>query len=658
MATNGNRRLYLDFETFSDVDIGKCGAFKYMESSVFSILLLAYAFDDDPVTLVDLASGEPWPPEFLGALASPEVVKIAHNAAFERAALARVIGYQPPELWFDTMILAGVCGLPMSLDAAGKALNLPEDQAKMKEGKALIRYFCQPCKPTKANGGRDRNLPEHAPEKWQTFRDYCARDVETMRTIHNALTQWTPDETEHRFWCLDARINEKGIRIDRDLVTRAIAMDLKSKEELTAKAIDLTGLDNPKSVSQIKTWLFDQEGKEFPSLNKKVIADVVSELKTDEAKRFMEIRSELSKSSTAKYEAMLRSACADDHCKGCFQFYGANRTGRFAGRLVQLQNLPQNHLEPLADIRQLVRDGHYSTLTAVFGGVSRVLSELIRTALIPEDGDQFLVSDFSAIEARVIAWIAGEQWRLDVFKNGGDIYCASASQMFHVPVEKHGVNGELRQKGKIAELALGYGGGIGALRAFGADKMGMTEEEMQETVDLWREASPRICALWKDLERTAIRCVVRGGTQVAPMSGARFDKEQGVLWMTLPSGRRIAYWGAEYGESRLHPGRKTLTYMGVDQTTKKWSRIETWGGKLTENCVQATARDCLREAMLALDEAGYDIRAHVHDEVIVTEPIGGRTVDEMSEIMGREIPWAPGLPLRADGYATAFYKKD
>jgi hypothetical protein len=329
-----------------------------------------------------------------------------------------------------------------------------------------------------------------------------------------------------------------------------------------------------------------------------------------------------------------------------------------SGRLVQLQNLPQNHLEPLADIRDLVRNGHYTDVEMLFGGVSKVLSELIRTALIPEDGDKIMVADFSAIEARVIAWFAKEQWRLDVFENGGDIYCASASQMFHVPVVKHGVNGELRQKGKIAELALGYGGGVNALKAFGADKMGMTEEEMQETVDLWRAASPNICSLWKDLERAAVHCVMKGGTAVSAQAGIRFDKEKGILWMTLPSGRRIAYWGAAYEESKLHPGKKSLTYMGVDQTTKKWTRIETWGGKLTENLVQATARDCLREAMFALDDAGYDIRAHVHDEVIVSEPIDGRAVEAMSELMGQPIPWAPGLPLRADGYETPFYRKD
>ena len=435
-------------------------------------------------------------------------------------------------------------------------------------------------------------------------------------------------------------------------------MDEKYKAELTERAIAITGLDNPKSVSQVKNWLADQEGKSFPSLNKKVIADVVSELETDEAKEFMAIRSELSKSSTAKYAAMLRSMCKDDHVRGCFAFYGANRTGRFAGRLVQFQNMSKNEMPDIATCRDAVKNGHYSLVKCLYDGVAKPLSELVRTSIIPEDGHQLLVADFSAIEARVIAWLAGEQWRLDVFRNGGDIYCASASQMFKVPVVKHGENGHLRQKGKIAELALGYGGGINALKAFGADKMGMTDEEMQETVDLWRDSSPNICALWKAIERAAIRCVVHKKPVISDISCTRFDYEQGILWMTLPSGRRIAYWGAYYDESKLHPGRKTLSYMGVDQQTKKWSRIETWGGKLVENLVQATARDCLRESMFALDKAGYDIRAHVHDEVIVTEPLDGRSVEQMADLMGQDISWAPGLPLRADGYSTPFYIKD
>jgi DNA polymerase len=558
------------------------------------------------------------------------------------------------------MHLFAQCGLPLSLDGACKAMGMSEDEGKMKEGKALIRYFCLPCKPTKTNGGRTWNLPEHAPDKWETFKAYCLQDVEAMRTGFYRCLQWMPRPEELRFHTLDARINEKGVRIDRRLAQMAVAMDLKNKEELTAQAIAISGLENPKSVSQIKQWLFDQEGKEFPSLNKKVIADVVANLQTDEAKKFMAIRSELAKSSVAKYDAMLRSMGTDDHVRGCFAFYGANRTGRFAGRLVQFQNLSKNYMDGLDDARELVRDGHYTAVKTLYNGVSDVLSQLVRTAIIPEDGEKILVSDFSAIEARVIAWIAGEDWRLDVFRSGGDIYCASASQMFRVPVVKHGENGHLRQKGKVAELALGYGGGVNALKAFGADKMGMTDEEMQETVDLWRESSPRICALWKSLEKAAIRAVARRGTTTDSLAGIRFDYEQGVLWMTLPSGRRIAYWGAKYEESRFskNAGRKVLSYMGVNQQTKKWERVETWGGKLTENLVQATARDCLRDAMFALDEAGFDIRAHVHDEVIITEPLDGRSWEDVAEIMGRDLPWAEGLPLSAAGYEGSYYFKD
>lgn len=653
------RTLSIDLETYSEIDIAKCGSFRYIDDESFEILLLGYAFDDEPVTVIDLTADEEVPADFLAALYDPEVTKTAWNCAFERFGLWKHFGrYCPPEQWSDTMILSAVCGLPLGLGDAGKALRLEADEAKDREGKALIRYFCSPCRPTKVNGGRTRNLPQHDTDKWELFIEYNRQDVVAERTIRKRLLRWEPDSLEHRFWCLDARINEQGMRVDRELVHNAIAMDARYKAELTKQAVAISGLENPNSVAQIKQWLLEQEGIEVPSLNKKVVAEVVSQLNGERAKQFMALRARLAKSSTKKYEAMERSACADAHIKGCFQFYGANRTGRFAGRLVQLQNLPQNHMEDLAVARSLVRDNDYETVRLLYDSVSDTLSELIRTALIPEPGHRFIVADFSAIEARVIAWIAGEQWRLDVFRNGGDIYCASASQMFHVPVVKHGENGHLRQKGKIAELALGYGGGANALKAFGADKMGMTEEEMVNTVDLWREASPRVCALWRALERAAIRCVVHKTPQVSAIGGIRFEMECGILWMTLPSGRRIAYYGAEYGPSRFHRDRRALSYMGVDQKTKRWGRVETWGGKLAENVTQATARDCLRDTMLALEDAGYDIRAHVHDEVIISEPRDGRTVEDVSAIMGRELPWAPGLPLRGDGYACDFYMKD
>ena len=651
--------LLMDFETFSTVDIGKCGSYRYMDDPSFEPLLLSYAIGDDPVKLVDFTHDEEWPEEFLAALYDPAITKIAWNCAFERNVIYTVLGkYTPPEQWLDVMHVAAQCGLPMSLDAAGKALGLSEDQAKMKEGKALIRYFCCPCKPTKTNGGRERNFPEHAPERWEIFRDYCTRDTEAERTIFHMLEQWLPNEDERRFWALDQRINEKGVRIDRQLALNAVAMDERYKDELTERAVAITGLSNPKSVSQVKNWLADQEGKSFPSLNKKVIADVVSQLQSEDAREFMALRGELSKSSTAKYQSMLRSMCRDEHSKGCFQFYGANRTGRFAGRLVQFQNMSKNYSPTLAGMRELVRGGHYTALNMLYDSVSSVLSELVRTAIIPEEGQRIVVADFSAIEARVTAWFAGEEWRLQTFRDGGDIYCASASQMFHVPVVKHGINGELRQKGKVAELALGYGGGVNALKAFGADKMGMSDEEMQETVDLWRESSPKIVELWRALEKAAIRCVARRAPTTSTLGNVRFDFESGILWMTLPSGRRLAYYGAKYEETKFHPDRKSLTYMGVNQMTKRWERVETWGGKITENLVQATARDVLREAMFSLTEKGWDIRAHVHDECICTEPIGGKTVEQMCKAMCPDIPWAEGLPLNADGYDGPYYFKD
>lgn len=578
------KTLSIDLETFSPVDIRDCGSFRYIDDPEFEILLFGYAFGEDEPTVVDLCSGEAIPDEVTDALYSSDYIKTGYNNAFERYALWKHFGrYCPPEQWEDTMVLAAVCGLPLGLGAVGSALGLPEDKAKDKAGKALIKYFCCPCKPTKTNGGRERNYPEHAPEKWAQFIEYNRQDIVTERHIRNMLLRWKPDETEHRFWCLDARINERGMRVDTQLVRNALDFDARYKAELTEKAVTLSGLDNPKSVAQIKDWLYQQEGITVASLNKAVVADVIKQLNTDKAREFMAVHAELSKTSTMKYEAMRRSVCPDGHIKGCFQFYGASRTGRFAGRLVQLQNLPQNHMEDLATARALVSAGQYETVKALYESVSGTLSELIRTALIPEPGCRFIVCDYSAIEARVIAWLADEQWRLDVFRSGGDIYCASASQMFKVPVVKHGENGHLRQKGKIAELALGYGGGVNALKAFGADKMGMSDEDMVETVDLWRSASPHICALWKSLERAMIKCIVRKCSTVSTIGHIRFDWEQGIVWMRLPSGRRIAYYGAQYGESRWKNGN-AISYMGQDQRTKKWARLETWGGKLVENC--------------------------------------------------------------------------
>lgn len=656
---NEKRVLGIDIETYSSVDIASCGSFRYIDSDDFEVLLFGYSWDGEPATVVDLLCGEEVPAAVVEALYDPNVIKTGWNNAFERYALWKHFGrYLPPEQWRDTMVLAAQCGLPLSLAGACDALQMGEDQAKMKEGKALIRYFCCPCKPTKSNGHRTRNLPEHAPEKWETFKKYCGRDVDSEGAIRNILLRYEPSDIEHRFWCLDARINENGIPFDPTLAQQAVAMDEQNKAALIEEATLLTGMENPNSVAQIKQWLQEQEDIEVPSLNKKAVADVVAQLTQENTRKFMALRKEIAKSSVKKYDAMLRSAGPDDHIRGCFQFYGANRTGRFAGRLVQLQNLPQNHMPDLAAARSLVRAGDAETVNLLYDSTSNTLSELIRTALVPEPGHRFIVSDFSAIEARVIAWISGEQWRLDVFENGGDIYCASASQMFKVPVEKHGQNAHLRQKGKVAELALGYGGGVNALIAFGADKMGMSDEEMAETVAMWRDASPKIVNLWKSIENAAIKAITRKCSAVSRLGNVQFDYENGILWMRLPSGRRIAYWDAQYKPSRWKKGQKAISYMGVDQKTKKWTRVETWGGKLVENLVQATARDCLRDKMLALDAAGFDIRMHVHDEVVVTEPLAGKTLEDMNAIMNEPLPWAEGLPLRGDGYYCDFYQKD
>lgn len=660
------RTLGIDLETFSIQDIKKVGAFRYIDDPSFQIMLFGYSFDGEPSTVVDLMLGEEIPSEVIRALYDPAVIKTGWNNAFERYALWKHFNrYLPPEQWRDTMILAAQCGLPLSLAGACEALNMSEDKAKMKEGKALIKYFCTPCKPTKANGKRTRNLPEHDMEKWAKFKEYCGRDVDSEGEVRDILIRYEPSEIEHRFWCLDARINENGIHYDPVLAKAAILMDAENKAQLIEEATALTGLDNPNSVAQIKAWLEEQEGIEVASLNKKAVADVVSQLTKESTVQFMELRKEISKSSVKKYDAMVRSAGPDNHIRGCFQFYGANRTGRFAGRLVQLQNLPKNYLPDLAVARSLVRTGDAETVRLLYDNVSSTLSELIRTAFIPEPGHRFIVSDFSAIEARVIAWFAGEQWRLDVFKNGGDIYCASASQMFKVPVVKNGINGHLRAKGKVAELALGYGGGVNALKQFGADKddpkegtKGMTEEEMAETVALWREASPRVVRLWKTIENAAIKAVVRKTSVTDSLAGVRFDYENGILWMNLPSGRRIAYWDAQYTPSKWKRGQKTLSYMAIDQQSKRWCRRDAWGGVLVENLVQATARDCLRDKMLALEEAGFDIRMHIHDEVVITEPVNGRSLEDVNAIMNAPIPWAEGLPLRGEGFCGDFYKKD
>ena len=656
--------LFCDIETYSSVSLLDCGLDKYAESEDFDILLCGHAFDDEPVRVADLMHEE-LPDEIVDAILDDSVTKVAHNSRFERICFTQYFrrhGLIPenttlsPQSWLDTMLLASACGLPLSLADVGTALGLAPDQAKMYEGKALIRFFSCPCKPTKKNGGRVRNFPEDDPDKWATYIEYNRRDVEVERTIYNRIVRWRPDYSEHKLFVVDQTINDRGIGVDLQLAENAIRIGNDYKAELMDRAVEISGLSNPNSSEQVKAWLKETEGYTVDSLNKKVIADVKAKLTTDETKEFMSLRDEFSKSSVKKYEKMIQVATKDEHIHGCFLMNGAGRTGRWAGRLVQLQNLPHDTIDDLDTARELVHDGDEETFRLLYPDVQKTLSMLISPTLIPDKGHQFLVADFSAIEARVVAWIAGEQWRMDAFANGRDIYCESASRAFGVPVVKHGENGHLRAYGKVIELACAYGGSVGAMLAFGADKLGMSEDEMKSLVEKWRSASPHIVALWNSLERSAMRSVHDRKTTIAAVGNIRFDYEDGVLWMTLPSGRRIAYWGAGIGENRF--GEKSLTYMGNDQKTKKWSRLETFGGKLTENLVQATARDCLKETLLRLTKSGFDVRAHVHDEVIVTEPIGGRTAEDVCAIMSQPIEWAPGLILNADGYPCPSYRKE
>ena len=651
--TNERPRLFVDIETYSGTEI-KGGAFKYMEDPAFEILLIAYALDDGPVQMIDLAGSVDRAEleTFIEFLTNPDVVKVAHNSAFERGAFTRWLGIDmPPEQWEDTMIMAAMNGLPMSLDEAGAALQL-RDQ-KIKEGTLLINYFCKPCKPTIANGGRTRNFPEHAPDKWERFAEYCRRDVEVCQAIYQKLHRFPVPEWERKVWALDARINERGVLVDRELAEAAIAVDEAFREEHITELQRLTHLDNPNSVAQLKEWL-EGVGVFADSLNKATVADLRGSVPDPTTRRVLELRQLLGKTSTKKYEAMTLSAGKDDRVRGLLQYYGAGRTGRWAGRLVQVQNLPQNHLDDIGLVRELVRAQDLETLEMLFDNVPDVLSQLIRTAFIAKPGHTFLVSDYAAIEARVIAYLAGEKWRMDVFAQGGDIYCSSASQMFKVPVVKHGENGHLRQKGKIAELACGYGGGVGALKAFGADKMGLTEEEMQDIVNQWRQASPSIPRFWRDTENAARRALENPGRTFTLPCGVKYMRDADALRCRLPSGRILSYWDARLED---YNGRASIVFMGQNQTTRKWEKTETWGGKLVENIVQAYARDCLAVALLRLDEAGYRICFHVHDEIIAEAPDGSRWED-MAEIMGRPIEWAPGLLLRGDGYDTKFYMKD
>ena len=643
--------LSIDLETYSDQPLAKTGVYRYVESPDFEILLFAYSVDGGSVQQIDLACGENIPSEILSALEDETVTKWAFNANFERICLSRFLGYPTgdylePDSWKCSMVWAAYMGLPLSLEGVGAVLGL--EKQKLAEGKDLIKYFCQPCAPTKSNGQRTRNLPKHALDKWLTFKKYNIRDVETEMSIQARLSKYPVPDSVWEEYHLDQEINDRGVGLDMELVRQAIQMDGRSRSELTQAMKELTSLDNPNSVQQMKQWLADN-GVETDTLGKKAVAEL---LKTapPELQKVLTLRQQLAKSSVKKYQAMETAVCADGRARGMFQFYGANRTGRWAGRIIQMQNLPQNHLDDLAEARGLVRVGDFDALEILYEDVPDTLSQLIRTAFVPQKNRKFIVADFSAIEARVIAWLAGEKWRQDVFAEGKDIYCASASQMFGVPVEKHGVNGHLRQKGKIAELALGYGGSVGALKAMGALEMGLQEDELPALVSAWRQANPKIVQFWWAVDRAVMDAVTRKTT--TKTHGIIFSARNGMLFITLPSGRSLAYVKPKIGENRF--GGDCITYEGVGGT-KKWERLESYGPKFVENIVQATSRDILCCAMQTL--RCCSIVMHIHDEVVI-EADRRMSLQTVCDQMGRTPPWASGLQLRADGYETDFYKKD
>lgn len=645
------KTISIDIETFSSVDLAKSGVYRYAESPDFEILLFGYSVDGSAVSVVDLASGEKIPPYILSALEDETVIKCAFNANFERICLSRLLGYKTgrylsPVSWHCTMVWSAYMGLPLSLQGCGAVLRL--DRQKLTEGKELIRYFCVPCQPTKVNGGRTRNRPGDAPEKWARFKIYNARDVETEAEIQQKLSRFPVPEEFWDEYCIDQKINDTGVALDRTLVREAIAMDGVSGHELSDAMKSLTALENPNSVSQMKAWLA-ANGLHTDTLGKKTVTEL---LKTapERLREVLLLRQQLAKSSVKKYQAMENAVCSDGRTRGMFQFYGANRTGRWAGRLIQMQNLPQNHLSDLSQARALVRTGNREAVKLLYEDIPDTLSQLIRTAFVAPEGKKFIVADFSAIEARVIAWMAGETWRQQVFADGKDIYCASASQMFGVPVEKHGINGHLRQKGKIAELALGYGGAVGALKAMGALDMGLSEEELPPLVQAWRNANPNIVNLWWAVDSAVTEAVQRRTS--AKTHGIRFTYRSGMLLITLPSGRNLTYVKPKIGTNSF--GSPCVTYEGIGGT-KKWERLESYGPKFVENIVQATARDILCYAMKALRHT--DIVMHIHDEIVI-EADPQMSLQAVCGQMGKTPPWAPGLLLRADGYETQFYRKD
>lgn len=643
--------LSIDLETYSDQPLAKTGVYRYVESPDFEILLFAYSVDGGSVRQIDLACGEKIPAEVLSALEDDKVTKWAFNANFERICLSRYLGYPTgnylePDYWKCSMIWAAYMGLPLSLEGVGAVLGL--EKQKLTEGKDLIKYFCQPCAPTKSNGQRTRNLPKHAPDKWLAFKRYNVRDVETEMSIQARLSKYPVPDSVWEEYHLDQEINDRGVGLDMELVRQAIAMDGRSRSELTQAMKELTSLENPNSVQQMKQWLADN-GVETDTLGKKAVAEMLRTA-PPELQKVLSLRQQLAKSSVKKYQAMETAVCADDRARGMFQFYGANRTGRWAGRIIQMQNLPQNHLDDLSEAKGLVRAGDFDALEMLYEDVPDTLSQLIRTAFVPQENRKFIVADFSAIEARVIAWLAGEKWRQDVFAEGKDIYCASASQMFGVPVEKHGVNGHLRQKGKIAELALGYGGSVGALKAMGALEMGLSEDELPTLVSAWRQANPKIVQFWWAVDRAVMEAVTRKTT--TKTHGIVFSARNGMLFIILPSGRNLAYVKPKIGTNKF--GGDCITYEGIGGT-KKWERLDSYGPKFVENIVQATSRDILCYAIQTLRCCA--IVMHIHDEVVI-EADRRMSLQAVCDQMGRTPPWAKGLQLRADGYETDFYKKD
>lgn len=667
----------LDLETYSSAPLPKCGVYRYCDAPDFEILLFSYAFDDEPIQTIDLASGDVLPQEVISALEDPSIIKVAYNAQFERVCLSRYLGHWlDPHQWRCTMVMAAYLTLPGRLADAAVALGTTEK--KMEEGKDLIRYFSVPCKPTKTNGGRTRNLPTDAPEKWAVYRQYNAQDVETERATRKALEKYPLPEQEWELYALDQRINDRGVRVDKKLVKNAIAADAVFAQAAYQRAKELTGLENPGSVMQLHGWLREQ-GVQLPTLLKKEVQRKLAEMEADSqtnvqtdaqvndaVREMLRLRLEMSRSSIKKYEAMARCVCKDGRIHGMFRFYGASRTGRFASQIVNLQNLRRNDMEDLALARSLLREGRAEELSMLYSSEADVLSELVRTALIAREGYRFIVADFSAIEARVLAWLAGEEWRLKVFEEGGDIYCASASQMFHVPVEKHGVNSHLRQKGKISELALGYGGSIGALQAMGSREMNIPDEELKPLVDGWRKANPRIVQFWRSVGDAAMKAVREQTTVRA--GKVTFCCKDGVLFANLPSGRTLAYLAPRLETGRF--GSTVITYQSYDKTEKaadeedevpvvrRWQREETYGPKIVENLTQAIARDLLCAAMMNLEAAGYRICMHVHDECVIEMPVSQGSLEEACRLMAIAPDWAEDLPLRADGEDhLAFYRK-